>query len=64
MSNNDGKSFMPVSVTCTAVAAKAGTVSLPKDRNVTIQKFEAFEKDRNFWKGIQVPLWLRPLVVR
>jgi len=47
----------------TKVAAKAGTVSFGKDRSVPIQKFEAFEKDRNFWKGMQLPLWPRPLYV-
>ena len=33
--------------------------SLGKDRNATIQNFEAFEKDRKFWKGLQLPLWPR-----
>ena len=27
----------------------------------SIQKFEALEKDRDFWKGLQRLLWLRPL---
>jgi hypothetical protein len=31
------------------------------DRSFPIQKFEAFEKDRNFLKGWQLPRWLRPL---
>ena len=32
-------------------SSQSGTVSLGKDRNVTIQKFEACGKDSNFWKG-------------